>query len=290
MKVEAVVHGAVSIVNAIPLGIGSALGVDLTTKAIVEVEESKIETINIDIYVEGEEDVDKSLAENTIRELLRIAKGTYRVDVKIYSNIPIARGLKSSSAAADAIVLAASKALDLELSTDQLVNMAVDISIKSGVTVTGAYDDALTCMIGGVNITDNLKRKILAHWDLDEDISIIIMIPPEKFYTKEVDVGALRSFSNLSMRAVEQALNGNIWDAMIINGLVVSSALNIDYTPVLRALKKKAIAAGISGKGPSIVAVTYPEHEEEVKKELERFGRVVRVKPNNREAYVRILD
>ncbi|MEM4636805.1 MAG: hypothetical protein QXE44_04885 [Nitrososphaerota archaeon] len=42
MKVEAVVHGAVSIVNAIPLGIGSALGVDLTTKAIVEVEESKI--------------------------------------------------------------------------------------------------------------------------------------------------------------------------------------------------------------------------------------------------------
>lgn len=290
MKVEAVVHGAISIVNAIPLGVGSALGVDLTTKAAVELEESKKEAINVEIYVEGEEHVDKSLAENAVRELLRIAGGDYRIDVKVYSNIPVARGLKSSSAAADAIVLAISKALGLDFSLIQLVNMAVDISIKSGVTVTGAYDDALTCMIGGVNITDNMKREVLAHWDLDEDISIIIMIPPEKFYTKEVDVEALRSLSNLSKRAIEQALNGNIWDAMIINGLAVSTALNIDYTPVLRALKKKAIAAGISGKGPSIIAVTYPEHEEEVQKELENFGRVIKVKPNNRKAYVKIFD
>lgn len=290
MKSRAIVHGAVSIVNAIPTGIGAALGVDLTTIVEAELFEIDRKKIIIETKIEDEEIEDNSLVEKTVNKLLNICgKKNMGVHLNIYSNIPVARGLKSSSAVSDAIVLALSKLLGLKLDLVESVNLAVDACINAGVTITGAFDDSVTCMLGGVNITDNYKREILAHWKVEEDLSIIISIPEEKIYTGKLDKETFNNIRNLSHRAVTLALNGLIWDAMIINGFIIASVLDIDCKPMIAALKKNVISCGVSGKGPAIVAVTTPEYENELEQEFKRFGKTMKTKPNNKIAAVEIL-
>ena len=111
MKAKARAHGAVSILNAIPTGIGGAIGVDLWTEAEVEFFSG-----NGAIEIEIPEGEDPALAEEAVKIVLEhIGKKDVSARVKTSSNIPIGRGLKSSSAAANAVVLAACKALGLNL-------------------------------------------------------------------------------------------------------------------------------------------------------------------------------
>ncbi len=291
MKSRAIVHGAVSIVNAIPTGVGAALGVDLTTIVEAESFESNKREIHVEINVEDDVVEENFLVEKTVNKLLNMAgEGKIGISLKIYSNIPIARGLKSSSAVSDAIVLAVSKLLGIEQDLLDAVNIAVDASIESGVTITGAFDDAVTCMMGGVNITDNYKREILAHWNIEEDLSILINVPEEKIYTGKLNIESFKNIETLSRRAVTLALNGFIWDAMIINGFIIASALNLDVKPIMTALNSNVLACGVSGKGPAIVAVTLPEHERELEEEFKKYGRTIKTKPNNKPAIVEVLE
>ncbi|MCL7389866.1 MAG: shikimate kinase [Thaumarchaeota archaeon] len=291
MKTRAIVHGAVSIVNAIPTGLGAALGIDLTTIVEAELFESNKRELDVEIKLEDEEVEDTVLLEKVVDKLLNIVgEGKAGIHLDIYSNIPVARGLKSSSAVSDAVVLAVSKLLGVGLNLIDAVNLAVDACIEAGVSITGAFDDAVTCMIGGVNITDNYQREILTHWSMDEDLSILISIPEEKKYTRELNVEIFKNIRNLSSRAVTLALNGLIWDAMIINGFIIASALDIDYRPMLAALRKNILACGVSGKGPAIVAVTTPEYEDEVEREFKNFGKTLKAKPNNKIAEVKVLE
>ncbi|MEM1584266.1 MAG: shikimate kinase [Nitrososphaerota archaeon] len=291
MKSRAVVHGAVSIVNAIPTGLGAALGVDLTTSVEAEFFESGSREIDVEIKIEDEEIEDMALVEETVNRLLNIyGEKKIGIHLNIYSNIPVARGLKSSSAVSDAVVLAVSNLLGIKLDLVEAVNLAVDASIDAGVSITGAFDDSVTCMLGGVNITDNIKREILAHWEMDEDIAIVISIPEEKIYTGKLNKEIFNSVRNLSNRAVTLALNGLIWDAMMINGFIIASVLDLDYEPMIAVLKKNIISCGVSGKGPAIVAVTRPDYENELEQEFKRFGKTIKTKPNNKIATVEILE
>jgi len=291
VKSRAVVHGAVSIVNAIPTGLGAALGVDLTTSVEAEFFESGSREIDVEIKIEDEEIEDMALVEETVNRLLNIyGEKKIGIHLNIYSNIPVARGLKSSSAVSDAVVLAVSNLLGIKLDLVEAVNLAVDASIDAGVSITGAFDDSVTCMLGGVNITDNIKREILAHWEMDEDIAIVISIPEEKIYTGKLNKEIFNSVRNLSNRAVTLALNGLIWDAMMINGFIIASVLDLDYEPMIAVLKKNIISCGVSGKGPAIVAVTRPDYENELEQEFKRFGKTIKTKPNNKIATVEILE
>lgn len=289
MRSRAIVHGAVSIVNAIPTGVGAALGVDLTTVVEAELFESNRKELVVRINVEDDLVEDTMLVEKAVNKLLdSVGVEKVGVSLNIYSNIPIARGLKSSSAVSNAVVLAVSKLLGIEQDLLAATNIAVDASIESGVSITGAFDDAITCMIGGVNIADNYRRKILVHWDIEEDLRVLISLPEEKIHTGKLDRELFKNIEALSHRAVTLALNGLLWDAMIINGFVIASALNLDIKPMMAALKKNVLACGVSGKGPAIVAVTLPEYEEELEKEFRSFGRVIKAKPNNKPATVEV--
>jgi shikimate kinase len=77
--------------------------------------------------------------------------------VRTESEVPMAAGLKSSSAAANATVLAALDALGVadEVSREEACRLGVRAAREAGVTVTGAFDDASASMLGGVTVTDN---------------------------------------------------------------------------------------------------------------------------------------
>lgn len=279
MRAKAIAHGAITIVNAIPSGLGAAMGIDLWTEALVEFGE--FGGIEVEIMDAVEED--KSLAEKVVKKVLKKA-GLNRLGarVKTRSNIPIGKGLKSSSAAANAIALASVKALNLNLSPEETVLIGVEASIEAGVSITGAYDDSYTSFFGGINVTDNISRRVLRRFRAPDDLRVLIMVPEEKLYTKDVDVEALKGIQEVSKKAVAMALNGRFWEAMTINGLTVSAALKIDPRPIIEALRRGALAAGVSGTGPSIAAVLNENHLDEVRELFESYGRVLEAGVNNR--------
>ena len=279
MKARAKAHGAISILNAILTGVGGAMGVDLWTSAEVEVLKNK--EVKVDIP-RGE---DPTLAIEAAKIVLE-ESGSDELGffVKTSSTIPIGKGLKSSSAAANAITLAACKAVGLRLSLEEVVRLSIEASIRAGVTITGAFDDAYTSFFGGINITDNRSMKVMLRAGAPEELSVFILVPDEKVYTKSIDVEAFKKVRDFAMKAVELALSGRYWDAMTMNGLAVAAAMDFDPSPILNALRKGALGAGVSGTGPAIAAIASPKKAEEVSKALERYGVVIRCKPNNRVA------
>ena len=283
--VRAMVHGAVSILNAIPTGVGGALGVDLWTEA-----EARLIDEPGRIRVSIPEGEDPRLAVESAKAILEHAGGAdLGLLIKTRSSIPIGKGLKSSSAASDAIALAVAKLIGLQISDELIVELAVKASIKAGVTITGAYDDAYTCFFGGVNVTDNQARKVLWRMDSPRDLDILILVPEGKLYTSSVSLEDLKKVKEICLRAADLALRRKIWDAMTLNGLAIAAALNLDMRPILRALRAGAYAAGVSGTGPAIAAVAPPKRGEEVRKSLERFGPVISCKPNNSWASWRMI-
>ena len=282
---RAVAYGAVTIVNAIACGYGAALGVDLWTEATVEL------TDNPNV-VEGKIVNDPSestrLIEKTVKRILRYFRledkfGAY---VETKSNIPIARGLKSSSVAANAISLATLSALDRTLDDLTVVKLGVEASIDAGVTVTGAFDDASASYFGNITVTDNLKRRILKTFK-PEIKNVLIYVPEEKYYTVDSDVSKMRVFEK-EVKAIHRlALEGDYWTAMTLNGILYSSILGFSPEVAISAIENGAVAAGLSGKGPAVAAVVSDRDLARVERawsELE--GRVIQAKINRRKAQI----
>jgi shikimate kinase len=281
---SAIAHGAATIVNAIALGKGAAFGVDLWTKAEVKLtDEPRIIT--------GEITSDPAestlLIEKTVSRVLRRFSVEERFGAKVttLSNIPAARGLKSSSAAANAVALATVAALGKTLDDVEVVKLGVEAAFDAKVTVTGAFDDACASFFGGAVITDNFERKIVKQTPLPEDLAVLFHVPSRKAYTGDSDVNKLQAVKPLVEVAYKEAQAGNFWTALTINGLIYSSALGYDPSPALDALNAGAVAAGLCGKGPAVTAVVPADKIEAVKAALQRhLGEVLQARVNHEKA------
>jgi shikimate kinase len=285
-KATAIAHGAATIVNAIALGKGAAFGVDLWTKAEVKL----IDEPNV-IKAEIASDPKEStlLIEKTVSRVLQrfSLEKSFGAKVKTKSNIPIARGLKSSSAAANAVALATTAALGKRLDDLEIVKLGVDAAFDAKVTVTGAFDDACASYFGGAVITDNLNREIIKQLPLPEDLTVLFHVPPEKAYTADSNINRLQTVKPLVEIAYEEALKGKVWEALTINGLIYASALNLNTSIAIDALAAGAVAAGLCGKGPAVTAVVPKDKVDSVKVALQRYeGEILQAHLNREKARV----
>jgi len=273
-------------VNAIALGEGAAFGVDLWTKAEVTLTDEA----NIIIgEITSDPAENTLLIEKTVSRVFRHfgVETQFGAKVKTSSNIPIARGLKSSSAAANAVALATVAALGRELDDLGVVNLGVDAAFDAKVTVTGAFDDACASYFGGVVVTDNLNRKILQRFPLPEDLTVLFHVPAKKSYTGDSDVAKLALVKPFVQAAFEEAKKGNFWMALTINGTVYSTALGYDNSVATDALKAGAVAAGLCGKGPAVTAVVPDEKVDAVRAALQRHeGEILQARFNQEKAKV----
>lgn len=256
------VHGAVSIVNAISIGRGAALGIDLETIAEVELLE---DTTAVHAQSDGMTG-DTYLATSAAEEVLRKygERENYGASITIQSEIPIGKGLKSSSAAANAVVIGTLCALNRKASDQEIVGMGVAAARKAGVTITGAYDDASASYFGGAVATDNREMSLLKRTKIEEALCVIIYVPQEEMYTKDFEVGKIQPFGSSVESALDLALKGEYWRAMTLNGLIHSSALSISIKPVVEALAHGALGCGLSGTGPAIAAVGTRENAKDI--------------------------
>ena len=285
-KAEAVAHGAATIVNAIALGKGAAFGVDLWTKAEVKLTDEP----NV---ITGE--ITSDPAESTVlivKTVLRVFKQfnvekRFGAKVKTWSNIPAARGLKSSSAAANAVALATVAALGKTLDDIEVVKLGVDAAFDAQVTVTGAFDDACASYLGGAVVTDNLERKLLKRVALPDDLTVLFHVPSTKAYTGDSDVNRLITVKPLVEVAYNEAVKGNFWAALSLNGIVYSSALGYNASVALDALAAGALAAGLCGKGPAVTAVVSSDKIDSVRTALQSHeGEVLQARLNHEKAKV----
>ena len=280
MKGRAVAHGAVSIVNAISTWKGAALGVNLKTEAEVKLQHTRGEGT---ILFEGDAAKDSTLAEMTVKEVLsRFGEEPFEAIVATKSQIPAGKGLKSSSTASNAVALATLTALGKKIDDLSTVNLGVDASLKAGVTITGAFDDACASYFGGFVVTDNAERKLLRKEVAPTDIVILVYIPKEHIYTKDFDKSKITPFKAEVSKAFNLALRGEYWKAMTLNGQIHSTALGLTLKPAKSALDAGALAAGLSGTGPAVAAVCRRETVKAVKAGwLDIPGTVIETLVNN---------
>jgi shikimate kinase len=82
--------------------------------------------------------------------------------------------------------------------------------------------------------------------------------------------------------AFNEALNGDIYKALTLNGLLYCAALEFNPDIALDALSAGAIAAGLSGTGPSFVAITDDRSLDAVLNALGQYeGEVMHVDVDN---------
>jgi shikimate kinase len=251
---EAVSHGAVTIVNAMATGRGAALGVRLWTYAKVTLTNRPHEFVGRNLSEPRE---DSNLIETTARHVFRRFNADKRFGalIETKSNIPIAVGLKSSSAASNAVAIATLKVLGKRASDIQTVRLGAEASFQAGVTLTGAYDDACACYFGGLIVADNSRRRILKRFKPKEHFPVLIHVPNRKKYTSEVQLASLRKFGLIVQLAHREAMSGNYWSSMTLNGLVYSKAFGYETASIEEAFREGAIAAGLTGKGPAVAAI-----------------------------------
>lgn len=284
MEGRAVCYGAATIVNAISCGCGGAFGIRTSVVARVLIRDDG----SISVRMHGEGDGNPKLAVEAFSIVLRrLGVEDAGGLVETWSDIPVGVGLKSSSAASNAIVLATAAALGERFSDTELITMGVEASRRAGVTITGALDDASASYFGGYTLTDNREMRILKRGRLDEGLRVVVYVPGYRRYTSSVRAELLQRYSNVVRTLHRIAVEGDIWTALILNSLVYSPLLGYDPSIGLEAVGKGALAAGVTGTGPAFVAVC---HEEDVGAIVDTWvklpGDVFVTKVNNEKARV----
>lgn len=282
-KVRAIVHGAISIVNAIATGKGSALGISLKVTAEVELQKGHglrfITGRNGDRLIKNI--IQKTIPKETIESNM--------ISIRVDSEIPIGYGLKSSSAVSNAIVLACSQiAREEDINDNTILEVAALSSLEAKVSLTGAYDDATACYFGGFTVTDNYSRRLIRKERAPENLYAIIILPSS---TTRGDVRKLRNLSDIFIDAFRFAESGQYWKAMKLNGVLASAALSSSYAPAMAAMEHGALSASISGNGPSIAAVGNEDAIEPIVGALSKYdGEIIVSKVNNEKANIKIIN
>jgi shikimate kinase len=252
MHGRAVALGAGTILNALSTGVGSAFAIDAETTATVELDDSE----SVRGSVAEDADADTRLVERCVELAVeRYAAADHGGTVRTESDVPMAAGLKSSSAAANATVLATADALGADPDRTEACRLGVRAARDVGVTVTGAFDDASASMLGGATVTDNDADELLARDPVEWDV--LVWTPDERAYSADADVDACANVAPMAELVAELALDGRYGEAMTVNGLAFSAALGFPTDPAVEAMPHAA-GVSLSGTGPSVVAVAEP--------------------------------
>ncbi|MET1124112.1 MAG: shikimate kinase [Archaeoglobaceae archaeon] len=249
-------YAAGTVLNALATGIGSAFPIDLVT-------EVKVELGGSGVFVNGV--ARKSRLADEILKHFGVKAG-----VMVKSEIPTGSGLGSSSAFANALIVAISRALGLKLSAFDVLKLNAELSLRAGVSYTGALDDAAASLLAKFVVTDNSKMRILR---LDEVKGYAAVLIP-RFGRGRIELEEMRRRSGELEKAVELALRGDYCGAMKLNTSFYCRL--IGYPVEIAELGwKSGICCGLSGNGPSFCAFGSKKEMLELKDVWSGFGEVL---------------
>lgn len=247
--------GAVTLVNALPTGIGCALAISLPVHAEVELRRTDELEVN---RIHLERGTDTPLVRETLQAALaRFAPGQrFSGELRIDSKVPVGKGLKSSSAVGGAVLRAVAHALRQSISWEELARLAADVAQQIGLSATGAYDDCLAALQGGLVLTDNANRTSLRAPSFDLDLGVVLWIPPEAHSPSTSWLSRFREHPVPGRAVVEAARAGRWAEAMTLNTELVERIVGYDYAALRASLMAHgAVMCGVSGMGPTLAAL-----------------------------------
>ncbi len=251
MTGRGVSHGCISVMNGIVSGTGAVIGIALRTEAVYS---EKGKTRNVKIG--GTESTDGTLAGICVRRTLeRIgADPDTGYVLSIDSEIPPSRGLKSSSSVCNAVISAVLAHHGFAMDTMDMIMLGVECAKEAGVTVTGSFDDACGCELGGFIVTDNYGNKILRREPFGR-YDVILCIPDRiKSRIPKERYNAVSS----EMEEIKKVCRTDPVKAMTMNGRLIARVTGSGGDLMDEALAHGALAAGVSGTGPAVAVLAEP--------------------------------
>jgi shikimate kinase len=280
---HAVTRGAFTIINGIATGMGGACGVDLRFASRVELNGNAGEVHTTFKGPGANSHMDDRLVRACVRRLASDVQGVdpdvVGARVETVSEIPASRGLKSSSAAANSILLAGLTALGRTMEPLDVVQLGVDCAVDAGVTLTGAFDDAVATMFGGAVLTDNERREIVTWTDVPPGMEVAFLVTDRKILKDTLKRSDFEPIRDQVQEAFDLARGGDVAGAITLNGRAYAPIVGVDNTPADAALAAGAWAAGMTGTGPAIAVLHTAEASEAVLAALAPFqGTIVRTR------------
>jgi shikimate kinase len=288
MMGQAKTMGAISVVNAIACGKGGSLAVKLPTFANVEVKEKQGGWL---VALNGRR-LNSPLAVQTVQRAIRKLgedPRAYSGSINTTTSVPIGVGLKTSSSSSTAIALATFSAFGKSsYEVQDVLECSASASLAAGASVTGAIDDAASCLLGGANFADNSTKRILSSIHLGNPMTVLIRVPPIKSRRTLAGLNYVRKFSKIAESIFTMGREGRIWKAMTLNGLLYCSIYGYQPSDSLEALEEGALGASLSGTGPAVAAVLDGHDGSEKLAELWKEGgaKVIRTETTDRGATI----
>lgn len=253
---------AISVVNAIGTGLGGAIGIAIpcsVTAAFNSKNKGDKKKLLVKSSILDKHNLVPTCVSYVEHFLSAKPPTGSKLALEIESDIPVAFGLKSSSAISTAVVSAVTKLYaGKEIEADTILRLSCNASKASGASITGAYDDAIACLLGGLVLTNNRDFRVFKHTKVPTSLGelAIVRVPlRSKVYTSSVKRESYSSFRKNAKDAFEMGEKGNVMGAMMLNSLIQCSALGYSFEPVMSAILEGASSAGVSGKGPAIAAL-----------------------------------
>lgn len=240
-------YGAISVMNAIPCGIGSTIGISLKTDAVFEPSDSTI------IELIDRPDTDDTLVRECVERTLEWIGEKTNYHLTVRTDIPPSMGLKSSSSVCNAVISAVLDHYRVRKDRLEVVRLGVECAKECRVTITGAFDDACGCHLGGLVVTDNRDNRILLKKSVPR-YDVIICIPDRTIPKNKVPVERYRGFSSEYEKMVP-SIEKDYLKVLTWNGKMVGSIIGDDLISK-NALTLDVLAAGVTGTGPAVAIIT----------------------------------
>jgi len=241
-------YGAVSVMNAIPCGMGSTIGISLRTEADYRpAEKTSISLIDRPNMGDG-------LVRRCVRRTLEwIGEEPTEYDLTVRTDIPPSMGLKSSSSVCNAVICAVLDYYGVRKDPVDIVRKGVQCARECKVTITGAFDDACGCHLGGLVVTDNTRDELVFKGPIPL-YDVVICVPDRSIPKSKVPVDAYRSLEGY-YRTMLSDVRTRYLDILTANGRYVGSLVGDGNELAAKAISLGALAAGVTGTGPAVAVI-----------------------------------
>jgi len=257
-------NGGISILHALGLGKGCAVGVDIRTTVRLLDEPCVVED-------------DKHGLLDSVLECWHLA-GLPSADSRgwiVESELPMGQGLKSSSSLACAALRALNESTRADLSNHEIADLAVAAQKRANCTLTGSLDDVWAALSTGWKLVDPeqiASESVLLEGDMEKGLIVLLGLRGER--KSRIEPDSFNQNHQIFERALASLASGSPLGALSANGMAVATAT--DDFEALRlcnlCIATGAIAAGISGSGPAISVVCYPQDSQTLISNLSDSG------------------
>jgi len=256
------------------------LGMALKLYLKLEIEEIE-EGLVIEYQGEGAEKFSAKKKEDTLiwKSINLVLKRTYKdihkkgLNIRVFNEIPITRGLGSSASAIIGGIVGAAKLYNINLTNQEMLELALSLE--------GHMDNIVPALIGGLTLAYKTGQGEIKWTKIKtpRDLRVVVAIPDFTLSTGEMrkalpqKVALPEAVFNLSRSALlVNALQNSEWEVL---AEAMEDRLHQPYrAPFIPGIEdmfvkiKKTGLAGValSGSGPSVVSLTKKGREERISK------------------------